>query len=87
MIDITPYQQKLSYLQEWINARIDGHISPPIWVSLDAIDSFKYTVEQVMNIFHQCGVIFYKEKDVIENPVIPISFEQYCTYKQLNNNN
>lgn len=87
MIDISPYQQKLSWLQEWINARIDGHISPPMWVNLDAIHKFDYTIDQVMKIFQQTGVYYYREKDVIENPAIPISFEQYCLYKQSNHNN
>ncbi len=87
LIDITPYQQKLSWLQEWINDRIDGRISPPMWVDLDAISKFDYSVDQIMKIYQQVGVVFYREKDVIENPAIPISFEQFCIYKQLNHNN
>lgn len=87
MIDISIYEQKLLWLQEWINARIDGRISPPMWVTLDAIHKFDYTIDQVMKIFQQTGVFYYREKDVIENPAIPISFEQFCVYKQLNHNN
>lgn len=82
MIDITPYQQKLTWLQEWISDRIDGRISPPMWVSLGEIASFEHSIEDILQIYEQCGFLFYTAKDVIENPIIPISFESYCEYRQ-----
>lgn len=82
MIDITPYQQKLTWLQEWINDRIDGVISPPMWVNLNAIGSFKHSMEDIMRMYNQCGVMFFSAKDVVENPAIPISFEQFCLHKR-----
>lgn len=83
MIDITLYQQKLEYLKEWINARIDGTISPPIWVNMNALQ-FNYTIEQIMKIYQQTGIVYYREKDVVENPAIPITFDEYCKYKSKN---
>lgn len=81
MIDITPFQNKLTWLGEWINNRIDGTISPPMWVNLGILD-FKHSIEDIVRIYQQVGVMYYKPKDVIENPAIPVSFEEYCKYKQ-----
>lgn len=79
MIDITPYQKKLTLLQDWIHDRIDGKLSPPIWVDMEAMP-MKYTIKQLVDIYRQSGLIFYTEKDVYDNPAIPISFEEYCKY-------
>lgn len=85
MIDVTSYTDKLELLREWINGRIDGIISPPIWVNMEAL-SFKYTIEEVIRIYNQTGLILYRAKDVVENPAIPLSFEEYYKYKKEINN-
>lgn len=81
MIDITPFQNKLAWLREWINGSIDGTISPPMWINFDALN-FNHSIEDILRIYQQTGVIYYRQKDVVENPAIPISFEEYCKYKQ-----
>lgn len=81
MIDIAPYTQKLELLKEWIADRVDGNISPPIWVNMEAIN-FKYSVEDILRIYEQTGFIAYREEAVIKNPALPFSFEEYCKYKQ-----
>lgn len=80
MIDITPYQERLQWLKEWVEGRIDGIISPPIWVDIDAI-GFKLSIDQVLKIWNQTGVIYYRKDDVINHGAVPISFEEYCKYK------
>ena len=81
MIDISIYQQKLVWLKEYIADRIDGRISPPMWVNLGALD-FNHTIDEIMSIYEQCGIMFYTPAKIIENPAIPISFEEYCKFKQ-----
>lgn len=81
MIDITPYQQKLTWLQEWIRDCIDGGISPPIWINVGMIPSIDLSMEDVLRIWHQTGVMFYNVEDVVESTSSPISFEQFCALK------
>lgn len=81
MIDITPYQQRLEWLREWISDRIDGKISPPIWVDVEAL-KFNLSVKEILDIYQATGMLFFKAKDIIENKAIPISFQEYCKYKQ-----
>lgn len=82
MIDITPYQQKLEWLREWIHKRIDG--IPYFWIDIDAVPHI-YTMERVVEIFNQTGVLFYNHNDVSGyNSIMPISFDEYCQYKQTN---
>lgn len=86
MIDITPFQQRLNLLKCWLSDRIDGIISPPIWEDTRCV-SFNYTVDEVLRIYEQVGVMVF-EDDVINNPALPFSFEEYCKYKsELNDNN
>jgi hypothetical protein len=80
MIYIDYHIQRLEWLKEWIADRIDGKISPPIWVNLDALP-FKFSIDDVLKIWRQTGLMFYKE-DVISHPAIPVSFDEYCQYKQ-----
>jgi len=81
MIDITLYQNKLELLKEWIADRVDGKISPPIWVNLDAMP-FNLTIDQVLKIWQQTGNCFFRKQDVIDHPAIPVSFEEYYRYKE-----
>lgn len=80
MIDVSPYIQKMEWLKEWIEKRIDGKVSPPIYVNMDGI-KFKHTVEAVMRIYRECGVLFSRD-EIVHNPMLPFSFDEYCNYKQ-----
>lgn len=80
MIDITPFQQRLQYLNDWIRARIDGVISPPIWVNIDAID-FNLTMDDIMRIWQQAGMLYFTKSEVVGHPAIPVSFDEYCKYR------
>ncbi len=82
MINVSPFIQRLEWLKEWLGKRIDGEISPPIWVNVDALPhKFDYSVDAVMKIFNECGVLYIRN-EIVHHPMCPFSFEEYCNYKQ-----
>lgn len=82
MIDITPYQERLQWLQEWIHKRIDGF--PTFYINIEAIPQL-HSMERFIEIFNQTGVMFYNKNEISQhNLIMPITFEEYCQYKEIN---
>lgn len=82
MIDITPYQQKLEWLREYMCNRIDGSLFDSI---MDIrIEAHMYSVEQIMRLYNQTGLVFYSSRPEMTSITRPPTFEEYCKAKQIN---
>jgi len=82
MIDITPYQERLEWLKEWIHKRIDGF--PTFYIDIEAVPKIN-SMEKFIEIYTQTGIMFYTKNEISQhNLVMPVSFDEYCQYKQRN---
>lgn len=80
MIDITPYQERLEWLKEWIAAKIDG-VLPYTMMTVTMETYMTYPPEELMRIYQQTGVLYFREPSISSNTRQP-SFDEYCADKQ-----
>lgn len=82
MIDITPYQERLEWLKEWMEMKIFGRL-PNTMMVVTMETYMAYPPEELMRIYQQTGVMYYREPSISSQCRQP-TFEEYCQYKQRN---
>lgn len=80
MINIDPYLQRLEWLKEWIVGIIDGDVFP-VLMDISAIP-IKTDIEEIMRIYRQTGVLFYRGFFECKSTPLFANFDEYCNYKQ-----
>ncbi len=80
MIDITPYQQRLEWLREWLYKKIDGKLPDDI-VETRVEQVMAYTLDQLIRIYNQTGMLINQYPN-ITSIMRPMNFQEYCKYKQ-----
>lgn len=75
MINVQPYINKLEVLKEWIALKISNPTGS-FWIDINAIP-VKSSIEQIMRIYEQTGIIFAHSEPMPEPIYKDITFEEY----------
>lgn len=78
MIDITPYQQKLILLKEWLDKKMDGTLPAMVEFNIEAV--MNYSMEDILRIYRQTGMVYYS-RPVMTTKLSILTFEDYCANK------